>query len=216
MVFIENSKAQREEAWCTGLSALKLLWSQPWATCLKSKSVVCDFIVKAVKGFHNPWHSEDPSLTLQRWGKSRRSSCLFKCLQDETTAGTLSSGRVTSENSLIHNSEKGVRRELPELQRYSQGPLGVSINLHIYLKLSKFTMTNVTAPLNWSSSLGSLGGLGAVPATGTWKEINLQIPWKHRELLWETYGGSHTSGKKKASKCQRRSSDGRRVSTVHT
>lgn len=149
-------------------------------------------------------------------GKSHRRSHLSKCLQDETAAGTLSPGRATSENSLIHNSEKGVRRELSELQRYSQGPLGVSINLHIYLKLSKFTMTNVTAPLNWSSSLGSLGGLGEVPATGTWKEINLQIPWKHRELLWETYGGSHTAWKKKASKCQHRSSDGRRVSAVHT
>lgn len=149
-------------------------------------------------------------------GESYRRSCLFKCLQDETTTGTLNPGRVTSENSLIHNSEKGVRRELSELQRYSQGPLGVSINLYIYLKLSKFSMTNVTAPLNWSSSLGSLGGLGEVPATGTWKEINLQIPWKHRELLWETYGGSHTAWKKKASKCQHCSSDGRRVSAVHT
>lgn len=163
-----------------------------------------------------PQLREDPPLSLQRWGESHRRSCLFKCLQDETTAGTLSPGRATSENSLIHNSEKGVRCELSGLQRYSQGPLGVSINLHIYLKLNKFTMTNVTAPLNWSSSLGSLGGLGEVPATGTWKEINLKIPWKHRELLWETYGGSHTAWKKKASKCQRRSSDGRRVSAVHT
>lgn len=116
---------------------------------------------------------------------------------------------------LTHNREKGVRRKLSELQRYSQGPLGVSINLQIYLKLSKFTMTNVTVPLNWSSSLGSLGALEEVPATGTWKEINLQIPWKHRELLWKTYGGSHTAWKKKAYKCQRCRSNVRRMSAVH-
>lgn len=51
--------------------------------------------------------------------------------------------------------------------------LGISINLHIYPKFSKFTMTNVTVPLNWSSSLGSLEGLEKMPATRTWKEINL-------------------------------------------
>lgn len=93
---------------------------------------------------------------------------------------------------------------------------GISINLQMYLKLSKFTMTNVTAPLNWSSSLGSLGGLEEVPATSTWKEIHLQIHWKHRELLWETYGGSHTAWRKRACKCQPWSSDVRRISAVHT
>lgn len=50
---------------------------------------------------------------------------------------------------------------------------GISINLQIYPKFSKFTMTNVTVHLNWSSSLGSCGGLEKMPATRTWKEINL-------------------------------------------
>lgn len=50
---------------------------------------------------------------------------------------------------------------------------GISINLQIYPKFSKFTMTNVTVHLNWSSSLGSCGSLEKMPATRTWKEINL-------------------------------------------
>lgn len=77
---------------------------------------------------------------------------------------------------LLRTVEKEVKRELLSFKDILKAHLGISINLQIYPKFSKFTMTNVTVPLNGSSSLGSFEGLEKMPATRTWKEINLQIP----------------------------------------
>lgn len=49
---------------------------------------------------------------------------------------------------LLRTVEKEVKRELLSFKDILKAHLGISINLQIYPKFSKFTMTNVTVPLN--------------------------------------------------------------------
>lgn len=66
---------------------------------------------------------------------------------------------------LLRTTERKSSMNLLSFRDVFRAHLGISINLQIYPKFSKFAMTNVTVPLHRSSSLGSFGGLEKMPAT---------------------------------------------------
>lgn len=130
-------------------------------------------IVRA-QDFHSSKQGEDPPLLHLR-SKSHVSSWQCRCVQAETVTGPGPSqcGCMGLRTHFLGPAGRKSSVNFLSLTEILRVPLGSSIRLQIYPKLSKFTMTNVTVPLNWSSSLGSFGGLERMPATRTGKEINL-------------------------------------------
>lgn len=90
------------------------------------------------------------------------------CAQAETkteTQGPVHGDCPYLRTCLLRTAERKSSMNFLSFRNILRAHLGISINLQIYPKFSKFAMTNVTVPLNRSSSLGSFGGLEKMPAT---------------------------------------------------
>lgn len=99
--------------------------------------------------FHSTKQGEDPS-PLHLRSKSHVSSWQCSCVQAETVTGPGPSqcGCMGLRTHFLGTAGRKSSVNFLSLKDILRVPLGISISLQIYPKFSKFTMTNVTVPLN--------------------------------------------------------------------
>lgn len=172
----------KNQGQCSHCRDKPMIWSlsvsQAWAISLKWGVTVRPSLIasswKYRRSVQFPQHGARREET-PPWKWDTCGSWQCRCVQAETMTDPepRQAGCTDLRAHLLRTAGRKSGVNFQSLKDSLKARWGISINLQIYPKFSKFTMTNVTVHLNWSSSLGSCGGLEKMPATRTWKEINL-------------------------------------------